>query len=231
MAALGGNGAAFVFGLCSRRVQAGLLNLLIERLLRVVEPQLLVLLLNAGVADAVARLEAVEDGHAQVKADVLREIVLQLGAESVGGESARGVVVTAQTAAEAERGQIARLRNLDAVVSGTQAQLLGGNLRLDAQGLGVDDVGGGDSGTAAEQRTSHPILPILPIQPIRPHHSETVSRRQFEELGERENGELLVVVGLGGGESAVGERGLLLRELGTAGLAVVDQCLEADHLH
>ena len=88
----------------------------------------------------------------------------------------------------------------------TPAQLLGGNLGLNAKGLSVDDIGRGNDGqrTRRKKRRSRPILPI------RSDHLKPVCRRQLEKLCEGEHGEALVVVGLCGSEATVGKRGLLL---------------------
>ena len=73
---------AVLLGLSIQGVVVHLLNFLIERLLRVVQLQLLVLLLNAGVADAVARLEAVEDGVGKRQAYNFTQIAVKLMAET-----------------------------------------------------------------------------------------------------------------------------------------------------
>ena len=73
----------FLLRLRIQGIVVHLLDFLIERLLCVVELQLLVFLLDTGIADVVARLETVEDGDAEVQADVLTEIVLQLGRETI----------------------------------------------------------------------------------------------------------------------------------------------------
>ena len=95
VAALGGYGAAFVLGASGVGVEAHLLYFLVERLLGVVEGELLVLLFNLRAADAVAGLEAVEDGHAEIESDVLGEVVFHLSGEIIGGEFAGGVIVGA----------------------------------------------------------------------------------------------------------------------------------------
>ena len=84
-----------LLGLRVQGVVIHLLDLLVERLLRIVELQLLVLLLDTGIANLVTRLETVEDGHAHVQTDILREVVLELFAEGVGLKAGGGVIVGA----------------------------------------------------------------------------------------------------------------------------------------
>ena len=115
---------------------------MIERLLRIVERQLLVLLTDTDRTDLVARLETVEDRHAEVQTDILREVVLELGTEAIRLKARGGVIVRAETTAQRERRIVASLRNLDAVLSTFQLQLLREDLRLDAEGLSVDSIGG-----------------------------------------------------------------------------------------
>ena len=85
---------------CIQSVVIYLLDFLIERLLGVVELQLLILALDFRRADTVTRLEAIKNGNIQVQTDVLREIVLQLCAEIVGLETTGSVVVRAHTATD-----------------------------------------------------------------------------------------------------------------------------------
>ena len=98
-----------LLGLGIERVIIYLLYILIERLLRIVERQLLVLLIDTGSADTVARLEAVEDRHIKVQTDILREVILQLGTETIGLEAGSGVVIGTQTTTERERGIVTSL--------------------------------------------------------------------------------------------------------------------------
>ena len=127
------------------------MDFLIERLLGVVERQPLILIVDAGTADIVTCLEAIEDGDVQIQTDILREVVLQLFAEGVRLEARSGVIVRAEASAEGECRIVGSLGNLNAVLVALQLQLLGEDLGLDAQGLGVDLIRGetgytGDSG-------------------------------------------------------------------------------------
>ena len=128
-----------------------LLDLLIERLLGVVECQLLILIVDARTSDIITCLEAVEDRDVQIQADILREVVFQLFAKGVRLKARRSIIVRAKASAEGECRIVGSLGNLDAVLVALQLQLLGENLGLDAQGLSVNLIGGetkysGDSG-------------------------------------------------------------------------------------
>ena len=79
--------------MCVQRIVIYLLDFLIERLLCIVKLQLLVLLLDAGITDVVTRLETIEDGYIKAQPDILREIVLQLGAKGVTFETTGSVIV------------------------------------------------------------------------------------------------------------------------------------------
>ena len=91
--ALHGLNGRFLFRLGIHGIVVHLLNIFIERLLGVVELQLLVLLVYTCQADVVARLETVEDGNAEVQADILREVVLQLFVEGIGLKAGSGIIV------------------------------------------------------------------------------------------------------------------------------------------
>ena len=122
-------------------IEIDLLDFLVECLLRIVELQLLRLLRNLGITDVVARLETVEDGHAQAQADILREVVLQLRTETGGRHAGGGIVVGAQSTIQRQRGIVASTCYLDGALGALQTELLRENLWLDAQGLGIDNIG------------------------------------------------------------------------------------------
>ena len=119
-----------------------LLDVLIERLLRIFKSQLLVLLIDTGITDVVTRLETVEDWHVQVQTDILTEVVLQLSTESIALEAAGGLIVGTQPTAQRECGEIACLGHLDTMLRTLQLQFLGKDLRLDTQCLSIDLIGG-----------------------------------------------------------------------------------------
>ena len=172
---------------CIQSVVIYLLDLLIERLLGVVELQLLILALDFRRADAVTRLETVENGDIQVQTDVLREVIPQLCTEIVGLETAGSVVVRAHTATERERGVITCASNLNVMLGAFEFQLLSSNLWFDAKCLGVDDVGRRDGGSDIGRD----------IGKFRTDDGESVGRRKLEELCEGEDSQPRVVVSLG----------------------------------
>ena len=118
LAGVGGSLTAGIFGTGSKGIVISLLNLLIERLLDVVELEDLILAIYLGRTDAVARLEAAEDRNAEIQADVLREVVPQLGAERVGRHTVGLVVVGLKTGIEAERGIVTSLGDGNLAIGG-----------------------------------------------------------------------------------------------------------------
>ena len=80
-----------------------LLDLLIERLLRILKLQFLIRAIGTGTTDIIAHLETIEDGNIQVQGDELTEIVPQLPAEGIGIIRAAGIVVRPQAGTEVQR--------------------------------------------------------------------------------------------------------------------------------
>ena len=109
-----------------------LLNFFVERFLRIVERQLLVVAFFAGRANAVAHREAVEDRHIEAETQILTEVVLYLLTEILSRKARSLVVVAAQSGAETERGIETGLCYLDAALGRLEAQLLCLYLGFDA---------------------------------------------------------------------------------------------------
>ena len=176
----------------------GLLDFLVERLLGTAQLECLGALLQAGAANLVAGRELIEDGDAQGQAHVLAEVVAQLVPEALGAKGR--VVVGAHASAQRERGGVRGLGNLELPGSTLEANLLGLNLRADAQGIGIDVVGMADD---------HLFERYLGT-----HHREAFPIGKFQQLGQREQGSAHVVLCLDDGHLALGEGGLLLGEFG-----------------
>ena len=118
-----------------------MLYLLVEGLLRIVELQEQVILLQAGGAHAVAGGQAVEERDAQIQADIAVEVVLHLVAKSQGRTSAHGVIARPQPAAERELGIESTLGDTDALVAAFQTIFRRLDFGTESEGLDIDGIG------------------------------------------------------------------------------------------
>ena len=213
VAGRGGGTAAVVAADGGGGVVPGLLYFLIQGFLGLVQLQGVVLALEAGGADAVARGQAVEEGDAEAEAYVLAEVVLHLLAEAaVQG----GVVAGAQAAVEAELRIVRALCDADAVQAAFQPVLGGLDGGFVGQGYLVDFVRGREGGFDDIGR--------------RLFHQEAFRRVQFDELGQVQQGQAVVVVGLHHLEFVLGDACPGFGHLGGRGLAHARQALEAGQL-
>ena len=194
-----------------------LLNLLVECLLHIVQLQLLRLTVDFSRTDAVASGETVEDGDVQAQTDILREIILQLTAETRCSHAARLVVVGLQAPIQRQSGIACRLCHLDALLGSIQTQLLSPDLGFEYHCLGKDHLGVGENqGTERSGRA---------------HHHETLGSGQFQQLRQRQQCQLQIIVSLGGGQNALRMGGFLLSHLCPTRLPVMEERLKANHLH
>ena len=113
------------------------------------------------------------------------------------------------------------MRELDVCLGTFQAQVFGLYLGFERQRFLKNLVGQGQGGGVA----------YGDCRRVGAHNGKALGRVEFQQLGERQQGKAVVVVGLRQGEAALGESGLLLRHFHAAGLARAVHLAQAFHLH
>ena len=179
LAGLRGSLAAVVFADGSRSVVPGLLYLLIQGFLGIVQLQGVIVSLQAGGAHPVACGQPVEQGNAEAESDVFAEVVAHLLVES---PVQRRVEVGSDAPVQVQLRVVSALRDAYAVLASLQpvfGSLYGG---LPCQSYLVDFVGRGE-GRGGSQLG-------------RCFHLESFGRLQFNELAEVQQSQAVVVVGL-----------------------------------